>query len=158
MLGTVLLASQLSPTYISPRFKERVERLARYALVDGTFKEVGVTDGELETDSMALTPRERAIQAEYCSDYARTVQFSPAISVNEWWGRILRRVLKPRGPLVELSGEDIKANRVEGSGWQVGRGWEGKMVEGASPGGVWGEAGGKMCVQARTKILCTRCK
>ena len=51
LLGTILLASQLSPTYISPRFRERVERLARYKLEGGKFVEVGFTEEELETDS-----------------------------------------------------------------------------------------------------------
>ena len=132
LLGTILLASQLSPTYISQRFRERVERLARYKLEDGRFVEVGCTEEELETDSMALTPRERAMQDELFSDFSRTVQHSPAISVNEWWGSILRRVLKPRGPLVVLSGAVMKVNKVEGKGWEVKRGFEGKMVEGAS--------------------------
>ena len=132
LLGTILLASQLSPTYISPRFRERVERLARYKLEDGKFKEVGFTEEELETDSMALTPRERAMQEEFFADFARTVQLSPAISVNEWWGSILRRVLKPRGPLVILTGEIMKVNKVEGKGWECRRGFEGKMMEGAS--------------------------
>ena len=132
MLGTILLAKQLSPTYISKRFMERVERLARYKLEGGKFVEVGFTEEELETDSMALTPRERAMQGEFFSDFSKTVQHSPAISVNEWWGSILRRVQKPRGPLVVLSGDNIKVNKVEGKGWQCRRGFEGKMMEGAS--------------------------
>ena len=133
MLGTVLLAGELSPTYISPRFMARIERLAGYRLVDGGFVEAGVTLEELETDDMALTPRERGMQAEYFDDFAATLQFSSTISVNEWWGRVLRRVVKPRGPLVVLTGEGMKVNKVEGCGWQVGRGLEGKMMDEAAP-------------------------
>lgn len=133
LVGVILLAAQLSPTYITPHFMGRVERLARFQLVGNQFVEAGVEEEMLVTDSSNLTPREAAMQAEYFSDFSRTFQFSPSISVNEWWGRILRRVNKPRGPLVELSGEDLKAVKVEGAGWECGKGEEGKMMEGAAP-------------------------
>ena len=133
LLGAVLLAEELTPTYISPRFMARIQRLAGFKLVEGGFMEVGVAQEELEMDELALTPRERAMQDEYFCDYAATLQFSSTISVNEWWGRVLRRVVRPRGPLVVLTGEELKGNKVEGCGWQVGRGLEGKMVEGAAP-------------------------
>ena len=130
LLGTILLAAQLSPTFISTRFMERVERLARYRLEGNSFKEVGFTGEELETDDAALTPREIAMQGEFFADYSKTVQHSPAVSVNEWWGRTLRRVQKPRGPFIILEGEEMKINKVEGKGWQCRRGSQGKMMEG----------------------------
>ena len=133
MLGTVLLAGELSPTYLSPRFMARIERLAGYKLGEGGFVEVGVSREELETDSAVLTRREWEMQAEELNDFAATLQFSSTISVNEWWGRVLRRVVRPRGPLVVLSGQELKGNIVEGCGWQLRRGLEGKMVEAAGP-------------------------
>ena len=111
----------------------RIERLAGYKLGEEGFVEVGVSREELETDNAVLTPRERGMQGEYLDDYAATLQFSSTISVNEWWGRVLRRVVRPRGPLVVLTGQELKGNKVEGCGWQVGRGLEGKMMEGAAP-------------------------
>ena len=111
----------------------RIERLAGYKLGEEGFVEVGVSREELETDSAVLTRREWEMQAEYLDDYAATLQFSSTISVNEWWGRVLRRVVRPRGPLVVLSGQELKGNIVEGCGWQLRRGLEGKMVEGAAP-------------------------
>ena len=133
LVGVILLADQLSPDFITPRFMRRVERLARFRLDGNQFVEAGVEEELLLMDPSKLTRREEAMTAEYFEDYSRTLQHSPSISVNEWWGRILRRVVKPRGPLVVLSGEELRRRKLEGSGWECGKGEEGKMMEGAAP-------------------------
>ena len=112
LMGVLLLADQLSPDFVSPRFMRRIERLARYRLVGNQFEEAGVEEDILLRDPSKMTGREEAMTAEYFEDYSRTLQHSPAISVNEWWGRILRRVVKPRGPLVVLSGEELRMRKV----------------------------------------------
>ena len=133
LTGVLLLADQLSPDYISARFMGRIERLARYRLVGNRFEEAGVEEDVLLMDPCKMTDREEAMTAEYFGDFSRTLQHSPAISVNEWWGRVMRRVVKPRGPLVILSGEELRRRKLEGSGWECGKGEEGKMMEGAAP-------------------------
>ena len=133
LVGVILLADQLSPDFITPRFMRRVERLARFRLDGNQFVEAGVEEELLLMDPSKLTRREEAMTAEYFGDYSRTLQHSPSISVNEWWGRILRRVVKPRGPLIVLSGEELRMMKVAGSGWECGKGEEGKMMEGAAP-------------------------
>lgn len=128
-----MLGKLLSPAHITERFLQWVERLAGFKLEGNRFVRVGEPEELIRTELEKLTAREAAMQLEVYADFSRTLQFSPTVAALEWGGGLLRRVSKPRGPLVVLSAKDIKENKVSGCGWQCNRGTEGLMVEGPSP-------------------------
>ena len=133
VLGVIMLGKLLSPVHMTERFLQRVERLAGFKLEENRFVRVGEPEELIKTELHKLTQREAATQLEHYDDYSRTLQLSPMVSVLEWGGGLLRRVAKPRGPLVILSGADIKENVVSGVGWECGKGSHGHMMEGLFP-------------------------
>ena len=128
-----MLSELLSPAYITERFLQRVQRLVGFKLEGNRFVRVGESEELIRTELFRLTAREAAVQLEVYGDYSRTLQFSPTVAALEWGGGVLRRVSKLRGPLVVLSAEEIKKNKVSGVGWECGKGAEGMMVEGSYP-------------------------
>lgn len=134
-MGVLLLAPLLSPTFISQRFLQRVERLARFRLDGSKFVGVGESEELMRMDLHKLTSWEAAAQSEYFEDFSRTLQFSPTTATLEWWGDIFRRVTKHTGPLVVLSPEELKANKVAGRGGKSTGGGGSYGGRGSSLGG-----------------------
>ena len=133
ILGVIMLSKLLSPIFITERFLQRIQRLVGFKLEGNMFTRVGEAEELIRTELYRLTAREAAAQLEVYGDYSRTLQYSPTVAALEWGNGVLRRVAKIRGPLVVLSGEDIKRNKVSGVGWQCGKGMEGMMVEAPYP-------------------------
>ena len=133
ILGVIMLSKLLSPIFITERFLQRIQRLVGFKLEGNQFVKVGEPEELIRTELYRLTAREAAAQLEVYGDYSRTLQYSPTVAALEWGNGVLRRVAKIRGPLVVLSGEDIKRNKVSGVGWQCGKGMEGMMVEAPYP-------------------------
>ena len=133
LIGVIMFGQLLSPAHMTERFLQRVERLAGFKLVGNTFVRVGEPEELIRTDVFRLTPRESAAQLEMFGDFCHTLQFSPRVAALEWGAGLLRRVSKQRGPLVVLSAEEVKENKVNGVGWEVGKGSHGLMVDAKWP-------------------------